>query len=333
MKPKTKSFDIKSNIDTKRLQNLENENVNLRNKLNEYKNVLKQGENEVLNKIEIPLEEIKLYKNIRKINKDDISYIDLKNSILQLGQLQPVLLTSDNYLIVGYRRFTVLTELNKQMILVSKIDKTLNQIKDNLVFIQFAENEQRKNLDNFEIAEIFKEYILNKHTNKQIAKLFNKQETFVSSILSLNDIHNTLKEYLKEFQIYGYSYKKYIENKEEILKNTDKFYLKNKNTILGINSLYKLSLETGEKQIIKFLKLYSKRLSKSELESEFFKKALEKIKEVNLLNKDLKEKGLSFADNYLKRLSGRASDEFKETKKYKTIVSLLEKLKKELEET
>lgn len=331
---KTFTASIKDNIENKKLQNTENENRSLRDKLSdrdnkilELKAVLSQKDNETLNKIELSINEVKLYKNIRKINKDDTSYLELIESIKNIGQLQPILLTSDNYLIAGERRFQAIKDLKQEKILVSKIEKSLSDIKESLILLQFSENEFRKGLDNFEIAEIFLDYSKKGFSNKKIGELFNKKDSFVSTILTLNSIDETLKTYIKEFQIYGYSFKKWHSLGKSDLEK-DKFYQKNKSTFIGFKILYQIALEKNlDNQKALFLKLFKDRLNDKELEAEYFSNI--KI-ESSAISKTLSSELEAAINSMKKRLDKVASKEFKESKKYKKILTLLGNLEKEL---
>jgi len=160
---------LSNGIQSKQQQNLQADNLKLKNKLNEselllkakeekikeLKNVLAQEENLEASKEKLKLSEVKIFKNIREIDKEDNKFLDLKNSIERYGQLQPVLLSSDGFLLAGHRRYFALKELKKEFIFVAFYEKKLDEIKDILEVIQFEENETRQNLDNFEISNIF----------------------------------------------------------------------------------------------------------------------------------------------------------------------------------
>lgn len=303
---------------------LKNKNKKLEDKVKELKGVLSQSNNE----LNMSLSEIKLYKNIREINPDDVSFKELISSIKEHGQLQPVLVTYDNYLIAGERRYQAIKSLGKTDILISKIDKNLEEILETLTLLQYSENEIRKNLDNFEISDIFKSYSDKGIPNKEISDLFNKNLSNVGSLLKLQNINDKLKGFIKQFQIYGYSVRKYSSfSKEELQK--DKFYQKNKNVFIGYQPLLKIAYQEDlEKQKEIFLKLFENRMSEEELNSEYFKDAYEKIKAPKI-SKTTSERSISLLSSVIKELD-KNSQEYKESKKYKRIISLIEKIKEEI---
>lgn len=329
------SASIENDILKKQNQQKENTIIDLENKIKRFKIKIEEYKGVISQKNDsesVDLSEIKLYQNIREINPDDLSFKDLVASIKEHGQLQPVLLTLDNYLIAGERRYKALKQLGKNKILTSKIDKNLEEIIETLSLLQYSENEVRKNLDNFEIGDIFNSYSEKGYKNIQIAEIFGKHVSNVAALLQLKDIDQKLKNYVKQFQIYGYSTRKYSQLREQNLLDKDRFYKNNANKFIGYKPLAKIALKKEieeQKQI--FLKLFSERLSDEELNSEFFKNAYEKIKtaklEVNII-----EKAKVNTQSIIKMLEANASESFKESDKYKKILKLISSLEKELEE-
>jgi len=297
---------LSNGIQSKQQQNLQADNLKLKNKLNEselllkakeekikeLKNVLAQEENLEASKEKLKLSEVKIFKNIREIDKEDNKFLDLKNSIERYGQLQPVLLSSDGFLLAGHRRYFALKELKKEFIFVAFYEKKLDEIKDILEVIQFEENETRQNLDNFEISNIFNSYLQNGYKQKDIANLFNKKKEYISSILKIKEIDNSLKVYIEEFQKFGVSKKKFESIKEP---DSHTFLNKVKSVNIGWQQLYKISVgKTLKEQQKTFLSAFKNRLTEEEISS-----FIEENKEEKPTNKDLifVEKTLKYIDS------------------------------------
>lgn len=277
------------------LQRLLKENSTLKNKiemLNGRENVFKEKISELEkgstsnSGTNLKLEDIKFTNNIR----DHYEYeeIDLlAKNILEQGQLQPVLLTQDKYLLAGYRRYHAIKYLqeNRELfngsnipeeIKVVILDRSLEDIGENKVDeIQYAENDQRKSIDNFQLCTLFNRYLDKGFDQKYICEKFGKKKPFVSSIVSLKKIDNPLVTWVKEFQNYAWSKKKFNEliaiNSEELDDLNASFYEKNKG-IIGWQSLYNIAKQPNIiSQKKEFLKLFKNRLSKEELDSDYFK--------------------------------------------------------------
>lgn len=314
-KEKNKNADLTKEKDTLKL------------KVEELQNVLKQNNDE----LDLSIEEVKLYQNVRAINVDDPSFIDLMNSIKEYGQLQPVLISNDNYLISGHRRLLALKMLKIPKISIKKLSEDISNLKDKLELLQYAENEVRQNLDNFEIGEIFNSYLDKGYTNKQIAELFNKDLSNVGILINLKNIDEKIKGFIKQFQIYAYSIRKYNQLKEKNLLDKDKFFKKNKNSFFGYKQLYKISkhLDLNTQKIV-FLKLFENRLSQEELNSSFFKDLNSQIK-APVMPKSVATDLKRTIDSIRKRLQ-KTSKDFLDSSKGKEIQDLLSKLESKLEE-
>lgn len=262
--------DLNKGVQNKQRQNLEFENKQLKEKisnqelkLQELRDVIKQEDNNDSLKIDVHIYDIKTITNIRKIDISDPAFIELKNSIQKYGQLQAILLSKDNFLLAGYRRYTALKELNSEYIKCIYYEKNLDELKDILEVLQFEENEKRQNLDNFEISEIFNSYLEKGYKQTDIAKLFNKKKQYISNIIKLINIDDYFKDYIKEFQSFGFSYDKFKDIKDP---NSHNFLQKTKGTIIGWNLLYKIACEQDfESQKKVFLSLFKNRLSDEEL--------------------------------------------------------------------
>lgn len=260
---------IKSDIDKKKNQNLSIDNNKLKETIDKQKDTIEQlrhslaHANNEANTSEIEFKNIKIIRNLRdKFEYEDIQ--ELSENILSIGQLQSVLLTSDNHLISGHRRYYAIELLIKSdkhngLVKCIKIDKTYKEIGLELFDkLQFMENEQRKDIDNFQRASIFSEYKNKGYSQEQISELFEKDKAVVSRIITINNIDDNLKRLLKEIQYFGITKKKFhAVNKS--LHDRDSNYL-------GINTLYKIAIEKGLKAQSKvFLAYFSTKLSDSEL--------------------------------------------------------------------
>ncbi len=147
--------------------------------------------------------EIKQRNNIR----DEYDYEQIENlakDIVINGQLEPVVITSDNYLLWGYRRLKAMemivsnpsfaksfnvnkTALNKFKKLVCyQIGKKSADISDEeLQELQFAENSERRDIDNFQLSKLYNSYLEKGFSQTEICTKFSKSKAFVSAIISL----------------------------------------------------------------------------------------------------------------------------------------------------
>lgn len=285
--------DFSSLINTaqsqKRNVNLESENQRLREKIA----VLEKSTDKNSLTYKINIDDIRLTSNIR----DQYEYEqidDLAFDIIKNGQLQPILLTQDNFLLAGYRRYNAfnyiinnfekfmeLTTVNQKdffELVAYKIDKKLSDFSsEEIEQIQYSENEQRKSIDHFHISNLFNKYLVNGYEQKYLCEKFNKKKSYVSAVVSFKNLDSKLVQFMKEFQIYAWSKNKFMElttvNQEENFSFDDVFYEKNKG-IIGWKTIYDISKQsdilTQKKQ---FLKLFKNRLSEEELNSEYFKEA------------------------------------------------------------
>ncbi|MFN4150256.1 MAG: ParB/RepB/Spo0J family partition protein [Candidatus Sericytochromatia bacterium] len=264
---------INSSQEQKRNTNLESENQRLREKIEKLTaNLNSIPENNIVkgqsSSKELSLNDIKLYSNIRKTENIE----SLAESIKEHGQLQPVLLTSDNYLIAGHRRYEALKYLGDQKVLVTYLDKNLEELKDIIDVLQFEENEQRKNLDNFEIAKLFKTYITKGYAQKELSTLFKKSKAYISALVTISEMDERLVDWCKEIQIYAWSKEKFtMVNSNVWDEQSISFYEKNKGNI-GWKVLYDISKQSDiNAQKKAFLRYFRSRLTESELNDDYFK--------------------------------------------------------------
>jgi ParB/RepB/Spo0J family partition protein len=245
--------------------------VNLKLEIDRLKETIKElktSQNQNLINLSIlQINDIKLNDNIRdKYEFEEIE--ELANDISKNGQLQPVLITKDNYLIAGYRRYNALKHLsNESDILVNRLDKNNHEINQHeLKELQYTENSQRRSIDNFQLSNLFNWYLEQGFSQKDIAEKFNKSKGIVSVIIAIKNLDGKLVDYIKQFQVYGVSYKKFVstnsEEKETFLEDKE---------IIGYRTIYHIAKLPNQEQKKAFLKKYSNKLSKEELESDFFK--------------------------------------------------------------
>ena len=294
--------------------NLKLENQRLKDTIKELQN---HQSTEYNNISMLKISEINLGSNIRD-NYEFEEIQELANDISDNGQLQPVLLTKDNYLIAGYRRYHALKHLSEESeILVSRLDKENNEIDQiELKKIQFAENYQRRNIDNFQLSNLFNWYIEQGYSQKDIAEKFKKSKGVISVVIGIKDLDKKLVDYIKQFQIYGVSYKKFVAtNSEEQQTFLDK------KEIIGYRPIYNIAKLPLEEQKKAFLKNYSNRLSEQELNSDFFKnenKVIEKDKEHNTYHRAFKSINSlkDLVEKFNKNISINESEDFKNAATY-----------------
>lgn len=255
--------------------------VNLKLEIDRLKETIKElktSQNQNLINLSIlQINDIKLNDNIRdKYEFEEIE--ELANDISKNGQLQPVLITKDNYLIAGYRRYNALKHLsNESDILVNRLDKNNHEINQHeLKDLQYTENSQRRSIDNFQLSNLFNWYLEQGFSQKDIAEKFNKSKGIVSVIIAIKNLDEKLVDYIKQFQVYGVSYKKFVstnsEEKEKFLEDKE---------IIGYRTIYHIAKLPNQEQKKAFLKKYSNKLSKEELESDFFKDDYNKLSKPN----------------------------------------------------
>ena len=92
----------------------------------------------------IKLKKLSVENSYLRLNTD---VSDLEKSIETLGQLSPLLIDQDNYLLAGGRRYTALKNLGREEVWIKRVDgdslhKELISIDENLV---------RKDLDKLEL--------------------------------------------------------------------------------------------------------------------------------------------------------------------------------------
>lgn len=241
-----------SSINNAHADKLKSDLITAQNKIKELQSVLDMEHNNKFS-YDVELKKIKLGKNCRDIN--NLAVEELQESIKEQGQLQPVLISSDSYLICGFRRYKAISNLNHQTIFACRLDKNYKQLQKNLLTLQYMENEKRQSLDNFEIGHIFNELIKQGLTQVQLCEMFKKDKSFVSKVVMLNNINPDIIKLIKEIEHLGVS-----ENKLNAYNLKPKKF-----TPIGINSLYQIASKKDETDMKEtFVSMFKNKLTEDE---------------------------------------------------------------------
>jgi DNA modification methylase len=170
--------------------------------------------------MDINISEIKISARIRKELRD---IDDLAESIREIGLIQPIIITKDNELIAGHRRFLACKKLGFKSISCVKINPNDELHK---LDMELAENVKRDDFNPIDLAEglqkrkelyesLHPETKAGQFGNKggkivektesdisrftqDTAKKIGKSETFVKEHLQLNDLKPEIKEKIRE---------------------------------------------------------------------------------------------------------------------------------------
>lgn len=270
-----------------RVKSLESEKDSLKNLIDNAEN---KGE---ISKV--ALNQINLRTNIR----DEYEFEEIEalaTDILSNAQLQPVLITKDNYLISGHRRYYAISLLNNEpeklnieidskkipdFIVAYKIDRENKDISDTeLQEIQYAENNERRNIDNFQLSNLFNSYLDKGFEQKHIVEKYKKTKGNVSCIVSLKKIDPKIVRFLKEFQIFAWSKERFNEESKSFSDENKQQYYTNNKGIIGWKPLYQIAKQDSLlAQKKAFIELYGNRLSENELKDTFFIDTIEMKKD------------------------------------------------------
>ena len=123
--------------------------------------------------MELKIKDVVLKSNVRK----DLGDIDeLAASIKEKGVLQPLLVTSKNVLVAGYRRLKAAEAVGLKVVPVFVVDA----LKEGFEEVQLTENIQRKDLDAVEEADAFQAYMdASGHGVDYLAKKIGKSDDYV----------------------------------------------------------------------------------------------------------------------------------------------------------
>ncbi|MEK7433407.1 MAG: hypothetical protein AABZ74_09770, partial [Cyanobacteriota bacterium] len=146
--------------------------------------------------------------------------------------------------------------------------------------LQFSENNERRDIDNFQLSKLYNSYLEKGFSQTEIGNKFSKSKSYVSAIISLKFIDTPLIKYLKEFQVYGCSKEKFIainSKKNESLEKSSLLVHSELKKIIGWQPLYSISkhAENLLEQKKAFIKLFKNNLTKEELENDYFKDSTE----------------------------------------------------------
>jgi ParB/RepB/Spo0J family partition protein len=278
-----KSFIGKLNeeMNRKDVSQLQNEIIQLKKQLEESSNS------------SLGLEKLSSIRSVSNIRNTGTFYDfeeikELADDIEKNGQLQPILITKDKHLLFGSRRFLAVSLLfkegrGKNEILVNTYPKDFKEIgKVELKDIQYAENEQRRQIDNFQLSRLYNDLADMGLSQKDLQEKFKKSKSFVSFIIKIDNIDPDLVKWLKEFQVFGWSQKKFSTlNYDASIDEKVKKEFEKLRGIVGMNILYKIGKqESIEDQKKVFLKSFGKRLDMEEINSKYFDGVREEKKEV-----------------------------------------------------
>lgn len=149
----------------------------------------------------IPLEDIAPNKYQPRQYFDDESLIELKNSILEFGLLQPVTVrkTGVGYeLIAGERRFRAaqLAGLDRIPAIVVKTDEKKSAI------LSLLENLQREDLTFFEVAQSYERLIREQGmTQSEVAEKLGKSQSSVANKLRLLKLSPMIKKLIRDYNL------------------------------------------------------------------------------------------------------------------------------------
>jgi ParB family chromosome partitioning protein len=132
---------------------------------------------------------------------DEKSIEELANSIEKYGLLQPIVVIKDekNYILVaGERRLRAVKKLGQKEIKAIVLDIDLNSLRE----LALIENIQRENLNPIEIAKSLKS-LIDEHgyTHEELAKIISKSRSYVTNLLRLLNLPESVQEKIKNNEI------------------------------------------------------------------------------------------------------------------------------------
>ena len=154
--------------------------------------------------IEIDIDKIKPNPFQPRKVFDDNSLLELSNSIIEHGLLQPVLVYEDSknsnfyYLIAGERRLKASKIANKDSIKAIVVDIQENKIRE----LALIENIQRENLNPIDLAYSYQELISDyKITHDELATRLAKSRTQITNTMRLLNLHKKIQSYIIDGKI------------------------------------------------------------------------------------------------------------------------------------
>ncbi|MDA3967319.1 MULTISPECIES: ParB/RepB/Spo0J family partition protein [Helicobacter] len=154
--------------------------------------------------IEIDIDKIKPNPFQPRKVFDDNSLLELSNSIIEHGLLQPVLVYEDSknpnfyYLIAGERRLKASKIANKDSIKAIIVDIQENKIRE----LALIENIQRENLNPIDLAHSYQELISDYNiTHDELATRLAKSRTQITNTMRLLNLNKKIQDYIVEGKI------------------------------------------------------------------------------------------------------------------------------------
>ncbi len=132
----------------------------------------------------IKLEDIKIDENQPRTTFNENELNNLAISIKEIGILQPILITSDNTIIDGERRYRASKIANLENIPCYTIQSLPN---NQIELAQIIANTNRSDLTGLEIAKAVKKILETGLDKKDVAKLLNKQPSYISRLVAMLD--------------------------------------------------------------------------------------------------------------------------------------------------
>lgn len=148
-----------------------------------------------------PLDRVVVKENIRSSIPDDTQYRQLKQSISDIGLVQPLVcrLEPDNTLtlIAGHRRLKALQELGitEAPVVIRSIDAKSE------VYAQLSENMCRTNMELLDVAEAMHLLFRSGYERKELEAVFEKDRMYVSRCLKIAKWSDEIKDTIRSKKI------------------------------------------------------------------------------------------------------------------------------------
>jgi len=121
---------------------------------------------------------------------------ELEKSIEKNGQLQPIIVNQDNFIVGGHRRYFACKKLGKETIKYTRVSTTKLQ----LYTYALIENEERENLTDIELALSYNHALDEKlfSSAKELAKSLNKSESHVTKVRNLLKLPQEIQDDIRK---------------------------------------------------------------------------------------------------------------------------------------
>lgn len=267
-------------------------------KADRFKKQASKQETQMLNKINdiktINIDEIQENSNQPRTLFYEETIKELSESIKEEGLLTPILITKDNLIISGGRRYKACKKLGHttiRAIIVANVDI------DRLLVLSILDNLHRENLGMYD--EVMSIFALSKQGKAPfIAKKINKSLTWVKNRLSAYKIIQDKKITAKDILDKNLTLKNILDmsdNRNKIKKTLSNVSL-NKTEDNGSKNI---SMEEMEKQATKDEKKYLKKISKENKNNDLIEQKINKndiVNEEKLINEE--KELVNFFSNY-----------------------------------